>query len=188
MQVFRFHERLHREFSARRKRNRRYSLRAFAASLGADHSTLSQILRGERRVPAGRIPGWGAKLGIGEEEIAAYIAAEELPDASRAEQQDRLRNWIAEAMAVVNEPAHLRILELCRTKDFRSDTRWVAERIGASVDEVNLAWSRLLRLRLMLVTADGNWKDVTGLPQLTEGEFRRLALAQVRRLAHMEGL
>jgi transcriptional regulator with XRE-family HTH domain len=36
------------ELNRRRARNARYSLRAFAHSLGLDHSTLSQILRGER--------------------------------------------------------------------------------------------------------------------------------------------
>jgi transcriptional regulator with XRE-family HTH domain len=38
------------ELNRRRARNARYSLRAFAHSLGLDHSTLSQILRGERKL------------------------------------------------------------------------------------------------------------------------------------------
>ena len=36
------------EFSRRRRINSRYSMRAFAKSIGMDHSTLSQILRGKR--------------------------------------------------------------------------------------------------------------------------------------------
>jgi hypothetical protein len=36
------------EFARRRKDNPRYSLRAFAAALKTDHSTLSQIIRGRR--------------------------------------------------------------------------------------------------------------------------------------------
>jgi hypothetical protein len=38
------------ELSRRRARNPRYSLGAFAHSLGLDHSTLSQNLRGERKL------------------------------------------------------------------------------------------------------------------------------------------
>ena len=38
------------EFSRRRQVNPRYSLRAFAVSLGMEHSTLSQLLRGRRSI------------------------------------------------------------------------------------------------------------------------------------------
>lgn len=41
-------EYLQKEFSARRKRNPRYSLRAFAKSLQLDSSTLSKLLRKKR--------------------------------------------------------------------------------------------------------------------------------------------
>jgi hypothetical protein len=47
---------------------------------------------------------------------------------------------------------------------------------------VNLALSRLLRLRLLEVNEDGKWKDATGLPELTEKEFRKLALKRARKL------
>ena len=40
------------EYEQRLLRNRRFSLRAFAALLGMDSSTLSQILRGRRRLSA----------------------------------------------------------------------------------------------------------------------------------------
>ena len=101
-----FRERLQREFENRKKKNPRYSLRALAAFLGADHSTLSQILRGERRVPVSRIRSWAGKLGIGSDEAAVYIAAEHAPDAPTAARQHHLRQWTAEAMSVVNEPVH----------------------------------------------------------------------------------
>ncbi|HEY6305853.1 MAG TPA: hypothetical protein VI488_05250 [Candidatus Angelobacter sp.] len=51
MQSSPFRQRLEQEFKVRREKNARYSLRAFAAPLGTDHSTLSQILRAGRRVP-----------------------------------------------------------------------------------------------------------------------------------------
>ena len=38
------------EFARRRGANPRYSLRAFAAYLGMEHSTLSQLLRGRRPI------------------------------------------------------------------------------------------------------------------------------------------
>src|SRR3954468_19740013 len=70
----RFRNRLQREFDQRRQANERYSLRAFAAFLGTDHSTLSQILRSQRPLPLTRMRSWAKKLGLDSETTAAYVA------------------------------------------------------------------------------------------------------------------
>jgi transcriptional regulator with XRE-family HTH domain len=178
-----FVARLQEEWETRRKKNPRYSLRAFASFLGTDHSTLSQILRGARRIPVARLRSWARKLGIDAAQAAVYVAAEHAPDARTVERQNQLRHWTAEALAVANEPAHWHIVRLSRTPEFRPDCRWIADQIGGSVDAVNMALSRLLRLRLLQVIASGEWKDLTGLRKLTEREFRKLALARVRQKA-----
>lgn len=183
MHAAQFRERLCQELAARRGKNPRYSLRALAAFLGTDHSTLSQILRGARPVPVSRIRTWAGKLGMDHEEALVYAAAEYLPEASTAERHEHLRQWTAEAISVATEPAHFQILRLCRTPEFRADSRWIAEQAGVDVDQVNRALSRLLRLRLLRVSADGEWMDQTGLPRLSERRFRKLALARIRETA-----
>jgi transcriptional regulator with XRE-family HTH domain len=183
MRERRFRERLGQEFEGRRQKNARYSLRAFAAFLETDHSTLSQILNGSRRIPVRHVRSWARKLGMDSEEATAYVAAEHVPDAARAEREEQLRHWTAEAMSIVTERVHWEILRLCRTTGFHYDCRWIAEQIGTTVDEVNLALSRLLRLRLLEVSAGGEWRDTTNLPELSEREFRKLALARVRQKA-----
>lgn len=155
-------------------------MRAFAGFLGTDHSTLSQILRGRRGAPARHIRLWAKKLGLSAEEAAAWIAAEHLPNAPAQERERHVRHWTAEAMGVMTEPAHWEILRLCRTPAFRADSRWLAERIGVSADEVNLALSRLLRLGLLEMSSQGRWTERTGLEEFTESEFRKVALARVR--------
>lgn len=177
----RFRDRLRHEFESRREKNPRYSLRAMAALLDTDHSTLAQILRGSRRVPANRISVWSRKLKISSEEAAAYTAAEHAPDAQTAQRQHQLRHWTAEAMAITSDPAHWQLLRLCRDRNFHADSRWIAERIGVSVDTVNIALSRLLRLGLLEIDSADQWKDSTGLPRITGSEFRKLALARVRK-------
>jgi transcriptional regulator with XRE-family HTH domain len=183
MQERGFRERLGQEFEARRQKNARYSLRAFAAFLGTDHSTLSQILNGSRRMPVRHVRPWARRLGMDAEEAIAYVAAEHVPDTARAEREEQLRHWTAEAMSIVTERVHWEIVRLCRTTAFRYDCRRIAGQIGTTVDEVNLALSRLLRLRLVEVSAGGEWRDTTDLPELTEKEFRKLALARVRQKA-----
>lgn len=101
------------------------------------------------------------------EETAAYMAVAQSPDPEGAAREQHLRHWAAEAMSIVNDKAHWEILKLCHTARFRPDCRSIAEEIGATVDEVNLALSRLLRLRLLEMTARGEWRDHTQPPLVT---------------------
>jgi len=171
----RFSDHLAQELHRRRTKNARYSLRAFAAYLGTDHSTLSQILRGSRRAPAGCIRAWSKKLGLDSEEAALWIAVEYPALGTN-------RHWTAEAMGILTGRAHWQILKLSRSPEFQADSRWLAKQIGVSADTVNVALSRLLRLGLLEMNA-GRWTDRTGLALLTESEFRRLALRLVREKA-----
>jgi transcriptional regulator with XRE-family HTH domain len=183
-----FREKLQAEFAARRAKNARYSLRAFAAFLDADHSSIAQILRGSRPIPASSIRAWARKLGFGPEEAAVYIAAEHVASADDSARALQLRHWTAEALAVMSEPAHFEILRLTHEPEFRADSRWVARRAGVSADEVNLAITRLLRLGLMEMGTAGEWRDLSGLQPLTEEGFRKVALASVRKAAAAQGV
>src|SRR4051812_37985765 len=167
-----FRERLLEEFALRRAKNARYSLRAFAAFLGTDHSSLGRILRGARCAPQASIRSWARKLGMTSEEASLYIAAGHVPDEASARRQHQLRHWTAEALAIVREPAHWEIVRLSRTPEFRSDCCWIAEQAGLTVDQINVALSRLLRLGLLADGPSGAWVDLTGSRTLTERQFR----------------
>ena len=183
-----FREKLRAEFAARRVKNARYSLRAFASFLGADHSSVAQILRGSRPIPAARIRAWARKLGLGPEEAAVYIAAEHVASTTDFARGQQLRHWTGEALAVMSEPVHFEILRLIREPAFRADTRWVAARALVSADEVNIALTRLLRLGLIEMGSGGEWRDATGLAPLTEAGFLKKALECVRRAAAEDGV
>ena len=179
----RFTARLEHEFKERCKANPRYSLRAFAAFLGTDHSTLSQIIRGKRRTPGRRMRSWARKLGLDPEEAVAYIAAEHLSDDRSVRRESQLRHWSAEALGVVMDRIHWDILRLCGQPDFRPDSRWIAERAGSTVDQVNVALARLLRLGLIELTSTSRWTGLTPSTVKTERDFRKLALARIREKA-----
>jgi hypothetical protein len=83
-------------------------------------------------------------------------------------------------MAILSQPVHWKMLRLCRKPEFHADSRQVAAALGVTTDEVNLALSRLLRLRLLNISPGGTWSDATGMSNLTEDSFRKLALARVR--------
>ena len=125
-----FRSLVERELLIRRTRNPRYSLRAFALALGADHSTLSQIIRGRRRATTRVIRSLGPKIGMHAADIEA-------------------------ACAVENDDAVL--LAIARPA-FRPDTRWIATVAGITIDEVNVALQRLLYRGAIAMSARNEWR------------------------------
>ena len=125
-----FSELLRQEFERRRAGNRRYSLRAFAKSIGTDHSTLSQILRGRRRLTARTITRLGARIGM----TAAAIA---------------------EGCASAADAA---VLATIGRKTFRPDSRWIATMAGIAVDDVNVSLQRLLYNRALTMVTPSEWR------------------------------
>ncbi len=59
--------------------------------------------------------------------------------------------------ASAGTPPDLAILALTRTADFHADSRWIARTLGVSVDEVNVALQRLLRLGLLQLKTRCAW-------------------------------
>ena len=116
------------ELARRRGRNRRYSIRAFAQALGTDHSSLSQILRGKRRLTDTAAGRYARALGL----------------------DDGQANLLLELSAFDR-----RLLAAIRRSGATS-TPTLAEAISATVDEVNVSLQRLLRLSLLELRA-GRW-------------------------------
>jgi transcriptional regulator with XRE-family HTH domain len=54
-------------------------------------------------------------------------------------------------------PPDLAILALVPTTGFQANSRWIAATLGVSVDDVNMALQRLLRLRLLHMTTRDEW-------------------------------
>ena len=123
---------LHAELDRRRQVNRRYSLRAFARSLAVDHSTLSQILRGKRRLTARNVHAFGCRLRLTARDIEELAALE----------------YESAVLDAVGRPA------------FRPDSRWLASVTGIPLDAVNFTLQRLLRKRKLTMASRERWLRV----------------------------
>lgn len=157
-----FLARLRREMLRRCAGDARYSLRAFARDLGLDHSTLSQILRGRRRLTAATVRRLGRKLkhdgaAIERDALAASLACQHETARLRL-----AREVTADAARALEEWPHLAILELTRLPEFEPDSRFIARVLGLGVDEVNVALQRLLRLGLLEMAGRARWVDHSG--------------------------
>ena len=124
-----FRSALQTEFDRRRSLNPRYSLRAFARALAFDHSALSQILRGRRRVTARNVRALGSRLRLGAAAVEEHCAIEHE----------------AAVLAALARPG------------FRPDTRWLATIAGIPIDEVNVTLQRLLRKRVVTMRSPTSW-------------------------------
>lgn len=123
------------ELSRRQARNPLYSLRAFARDLAIDHSTLSQILRGRRRLTPRSVRRLGPKLGLAARDVNEHAA-------------------LADDTALLAFVSH---------SAFRPDSRWIAMRLGLPVDQVNIVLQRLLCRRILILSAQDKWthREVT---------------------------
>lgn len=119
------------EYARRRQANRRYSLRAYARSLGVHHATLHRLFRTRRRVTDRTIRRLGARLGLTQAEIAH---------------------------AAAHEHAGL-VLELVRHPRFRASSRWLAVRTGLSIDHVNVALQSLLHSGRLAMRSRQAWNQ-----------------------------
>jgi transcriptional regulator with XRE-family HTH domain len=124
-----FREILATELGRRRARNRRYSLRALARDLGIDHATLSQLMRGVRRITPRMIEALAAPLGLTAADVARHSA--DAVDAA--------------LLAAVARPG------------FKTSSRWIAVRLGISIDDINIALHRLLHQRRLAMTEVSEW-------------------------------
>jgi transcriptional regulator with XRE-family HTH domain len=137
--------------------NPQYSLRSFALQLGINHSTLSQLLRGKRALTPRMIKNLGERLGLRPEEIEAFIARERQAADTVVSREIR---WLTmETVALLSDGSHRAILEMTSMEGFVPDTRWIARALDLTVDEVNLALSRLTRLGLLEMATANRWVD-----------------------------
>lgn len=149
------------ELSKRCEKNPRYSLRAFARSLGFEASVVSQILAGKRVPSFKTAQKLTESLGLSPEEADHFLAS--LAEVHRSRGLERLNPYFRKLPAAVAKPRelslelfrviadwyHYAILALSLTQGFRSEAQWIASELGISVTEAKLAIDRLLSLGLL---------------------------------------
>jgi uncharacterized protein (TIGR02147 family) len=167
------------ELATRCARNPQYSLRAFAKFLEMDNSTLSQLLRGKRAMTEQNIRRCGMRLGLDEESVAEFVRGASRDSNHEDTALGEVRRLASDTASLVADWEHYAILELVRLRDFRPDSRWVARVLGLSVDEVNVALQRLLRLGLLTMDAPDVWTDRSGDTTASVRGFTQSALKRL---------
>jgi plasmid maintenance system antidote protein VapI len=162
------------EIVRRCKANPRYSLRAFAKSLGIDSSSLSQILKGSRAVTPNLVRKLGTRLCLSPEELEQYLPLKRKRGARAAPAAET--NLTIEVYHLIADWYHYAIFELVTVRGFRRDPRWIARRLGITPAEAHIALERLLRLELVVARADGSLAQGTSFITTVGNPFTDVAL------------
>lgn len=157
---------LEHQYAQRCRHNPDYSQRAFARELGLSASQLSEVMKGVHGLSPARARAIAERLRMDEtatERFVDLVEAKHARDPRRRQQaQERLEArrdhesfdmLPSDAFQMIAEWYHLALLELLKTRHFRSDAGWIAKALRIPVETAVGAVSRLRRLGL--VRTDG---------------------------------
>ncbi len=147
-----FRQMLQQSLLERCRKNPTYSLRAFARSLKISPSALSAMINGKRKITNKMMHRLGLELSLEMSQIESFSQTDE---AEAIAHQIKL-----DTFAIISEWYHYAILELMRLEHFKSDPKWIAQTLGLTKSEVNIAIERLIRVRLIKINENGSYIDL----------------------------
>jgi uncharacterized protein (TIGR02147 family) len=175
---------LREELLSRLKRNPSYSARAMARDLNLSAPFLSQVLSGNRILSEERAFEIAEKLSwtrlkktlfiklVRYESMQDTVLGQEILDeveslklkAKSKPVKSKFHKLHLNEFKVVSEWQHMALYELTAIKGFRSDSRWIANRLGISPKESEESVERLIQVGLL------EWVD--GRLQKTKGDCK----------------
>ena len=133
-----------RKFREGQLRNTSYSQRAFAQKLGVSSGALSEIMKGKRSMSPRLKKKISAVLQLSPNEQIDFFD-EDLPGNLKPVRHEYFRLSV-DQFHLISDWWHFAILNLVKTKGFKSDHKWIAERLGLSTKIISEAWDRLFRI------------------------------------------
>lgn len=158
-----FKDYLYFEYQNRQGRNPRYSLRAYAESLGIDSSRLSKIFRGQRPIQKKMVDQLGNKLKLPQEQIEEYKRKLATPSLlNKLIPSFPYTRLSQEISNILSRPLYFMILEAMKLKGFSSNIKWLSKKLKMKEDEIEEAIQVLIRTGQLEITQTGEWIDTSG--------------------------
>ena len=167
MQTDAFHiQVLNEEFSKRCQKNSRYSMRAFAKHLEMHPSALSRILSGKQKISSASAIVVAKKIGLCRERSRLFLHSIieehkklESEEAAKALEIPELKvqpyKIDEHHYAIIARLISLATRELMLTENFISQPEWIAQRLGATKEEVEECLKTLVHVGLAEQTPSG---------------------------------
>ncbi|MCB0412535.1 MAG: TIGR02147 family protein [Bdellovibrionales bacterium] len=140
-------EYLNKEFSERRSKNPKYSLRSFAKSLGLSPAHTSLLLSGQRTVKAKSALQLAESLGVTPSEAVAWSTTKfSKPHVDFLEDEISTKNFNP-----IAEWYYFAILGLANFKHNVAHPRWISQRLNLDYKTSKLAFQRLVELSFLRI-------------------------------------
>lgn len=136
------------ELNKRKGINPNFSMRSFAKWLGVSPAQLSQMMAGKRTITLKSMKKISERLGLSphERNNLAGSLLQTQKDSNNKKQVLRLRE---DQFHLIADWYHMAILSLTRIKKSQADPRWIAHRLGISIEQAHQALLRLERLGII---------------------------------------
>lgn len=144
------------ELVKRCRLNSSYSLRAFARDLEIDNSVLSKIISGKRPIGKRVIRNLIQRFDMNQRLLDLLVSGQETINELHFEK------LAIDTFEIISDWHHYAILELMNVKEFKSDAKWMAKRLGMKVFECEAAIERLKRVEMIEEDSDGELVDISG--------------------------
>jgi hypothetical protein len=177
------------ELASRCARNPNYSLRSFAKLLEVSPSALSALLSAKRPITHKMKERLGLKLGLNLSDLRKLRSHPHGNTKLNLDSTDKesFQQITIDSFTIISEPYHYALLELIKTKNFKWEPKWLAQRLQVTVSEVKIAIERLERVGLLDRDENGNLFDPTkgfstdireGLSSQAQRRFQQRSLEQ----------
>lgn len=151
---------LHRELESRCRKNPRYSLRAFARSIGIGPAALSDMINCKRPISDKSVERIGLSLGIPIEELEKF-KKNKSKLSSRRMSSAKYETIDFDSFSIISDWYHYAILELMKIESFEPNLKWISKSLGITKSQASIAVQRLVRMGYISVESNGSWVDTS---------------------------
>jgi uncharacterized protein (TIGR02147 family) len=192
--------------SERCKRNKGYSLRAFARDIDISPQRLSHILNGRHGLSSKSALIIAKNLGLDEIETTFFCtlveqkhARSKLVKEEASKKLNEMKSFYKDLsidhFKIIADWYHFAIMELSLTESFRSNYKWIAKALGITEVEVKMAIERLLRLELIQVSKQGEisitgnfFADPKGTPSEALRQFHKQLMQKAQEAVSIQAI
>lgn len=148
------------EFNLRKKKNKRYSMRAYAKSFKIDPATLYNVLTSRRSLPIKYAEKVASGINLTKSEYqkfinSIHIHSSSIPAKLSAKFDNTPSIPISSSFQIVSEWEYQAIISLCKLQDFVFDIDWISERLGISKKRTRDCLDLLIKKRIIQLEKDG---------------------------------
>ncbi len=158
------HQFLKAEFESRKKKNKRYSIRAFATLLKISSGRLHELLNGKHNFSLKMARRIAERLNFDADKTAFFMRLVESEDYLRVDGRKRIRHTSVrllteEEFKPVSDWEYFAIMALVETASFRSETSWIAKKLALAEPRVISVLEHLQTLGLLKKNEKGEFKN-----------------------------